>query len=152
MVGHNFRLGEIECAIGIEQLKKLDRLVSSRQRIAKLDAGLAGLKAAHASGQAWLHSRLLRLLNVHRYRSPRHQPPAFASGVVSRRCAGPECQVPEPAHATYVPEENSLRQQGLSLTNEARKREVSYARVSARSQSVCTSQSRLWYLFSRVQG
>ena len=45
MVGHNFRLGEIECAIGIEQLKKLDRLVSSRQRIAKkLDAGLAGLK------------------------------------------------------------------------------------------------------------
>jgi perosamine synthetase len=45
MIGHNFRLGEIECAMGIEQIKKLDRMVKSRQRIAaKLDAGLAGLK------------------------------------------------------------------------------------------------------------
>jgi perosamine synthetase len=45
MIGHNFRLGEIECAIGIEQLKKLDRMVKSRQRIAqKLDAGLAALR------------------------------------------------------------------------------------------------------------
>lgn len=44
MIGHNFRLGEIECAMGIEQLKKLDKMVKSRQRIAqKLDAGLAGL-------------------------------------------------------------------------------------------------------------
>ena len=33
MIGHNFRLGEIECAIGIEQLKKLNRFVQSRQRI-----------------------------------------------------------------------------------------------------------------------
>lgn len=45
MIGHNFRLGEIECAIGIEQLKKLKTQVESRQRIAgKLDKGLAGLK------------------------------------------------------------------------------------------------------------
>ena len=35
MVGHNFRLGEIECAIGVEQLKKLPALVSSRQKIAE---------------------------------------------------------------------------------------------------------------------
>jgi perosamine synthetase len=34
MIGHNFRLGEIECAIGIEQLKKLPRLVASRQELA----------------------------------------------------------------------------------------------------------------------
>lgn len=34
MVGHNFRLGEIECAIGIEQLKKLQGLVASRQALA----------------------------------------------------------------------------------------------------------------------
>ena len=34
MLGHNFRLGEIESAIGIEQLKKLEKLVSSRQKIA----------------------------------------------------------------------------------------------------------------------
>ena len=30
MIGYNFRLGEIECAIGIEQLKKLDSLVNTR--------------------------------------------------------------------------------------------------------------------------
>jgi len=44
MIGHNFRLGEIESAIGIEQLKKLDKLTKSRQRLAKkLDNGLAEL-------------------------------------------------------------------------------------------------------------
>ena len=36
MMGYNFRLGEIECAIGIEQLKKLKDLVVSRQRAADL--------------------------------------------------------------------------------------------------------------------
>lgn len=45
MIGYNFRLGEIECAMGIEQLKKLDEMVKSRQRIAhRLDVGLAGLR------------------------------------------------------------------------------------------------------------
>ena len=44
MVGYNFRLGEIECAIGIEQLKKLQQLVASRQQAAEyLTTGLAGL-------------------------------------------------------------------------------------------------------------
>lgn len=44
MVGYNFRLGEIECAIGVEQLKKLDNLVASRQHVAALlTAGLEGL-------------------------------------------------------------------------------------------------------------
>jgi perosamine synthetase len=44
MIGHNFRLGEMECAIGIEQLKKLAGFVSGRQRAAdRLTAGLRGL-------------------------------------------------------------------------------------------------------------
>lgn len=44
MLGYNFRLGEIECAIGIEQLKKLRGLVASRQRAAeRLTRGLGGL-------------------------------------------------------------------------------------------------------------
>jgi len=44
MVGHNFRLGEVECAIGIEQLKKLGGLVKSRQALAAaLSEGLQGL-------------------------------------------------------------------------------------------------------------
>jgi len=44
MIGYNFRLGEIECSIGIEQLKKLKKLISSRQAIAeKLSNGLCDL-------------------------------------------------------------------------------------------------------------
>lgn len=44
MLGYNFRLGEIECAIGIEQLKKLSRFAASRQRAAeRLTEGLKDL-------------------------------------------------------------------------------------------------------------
>jgi len=44
MIGYNFRLGEIEAAIGIEQLKKLKKLVATRQRAAaRLTQGLKGL-------------------------------------------------------------------------------------------------------------
>ncbi|TQV84151.1 DegT/DnrJ/EryC1/StrS family aminotransferase [Exilibacterium tricleocarpae] len=34
MIGFNFRLGEIEAAIGAEQLRKLDAMVTARQRLA----------------------------------------------------------------------------------------------------------------------
>lgn len=45
MLGHNFRLGEIECAIGIEQLKKLKGIVASRQDLAEaLTEGLSKLE------------------------------------------------------------------------------------------------------------
>ena len=45
MIGHNFRLGEIECAIGLTQLKKLKGFVEGRQQAAeRLAAGLSGLK------------------------------------------------------------------------------------------------------------
>ena len=45
MVGFNFRLGEIECAIGIEQLKKLKGFVEGRQAVAEaLTTGLQGLE------------------------------------------------------------------------------------------------------------
>jgi len=44
MIGYNFRLGEIESAIGIEQLKKLRPLVADRQRVAaRLTNGLRDL-------------------------------------------------------------------------------------------------------------
>lgn len=44
MIGYNFRLGEIECAMGIEQLRKLKGFVASRQHSAeRLTAGLEGL-------------------------------------------------------------------------------------------------------------
>jgi perosamine synthetase len=45
MIGFNFRLGEIEAAIGIQQLRKLSNLVSRRQTIANmLTQGLSKLK------------------------------------------------------------------------------------------------------------
>lgn len=44
MIGYNFRLGEIESAIAIEQLKKLNGFVKSRQQLANhLTAGLEAL-------------------------------------------------------------------------------------------------------------
>jgi dTDP-4-amino-4,6-dideoxygalactose transaminase len=44
MIGYNFRLGEVESAIGIEQLKKLAKFVSTRQHVAeRLTQGLTGL-------------------------------------------------------------------------------------------------------------
>ena len=36
MVGHNYRMGEIEAAIGIEQIKKLKKIIIKRQKLAKL--------------------------------------------------------------------------------------------------------------------
>jgi dTDP-4-amino-4,6-dideoxygalactose transaminase len=45
MLGYNFRLGEIECAIGIEQLKKLKGLVEQKQNLAeRLSEGIKYLK------------------------------------------------------------------------------------------------------------
>lgn len=45
MVGFNFRMGEIEAAIGVEQLKKLDMQVARSIKIAdRMSAGLAGLE------------------------------------------------------------------------------------------------------------
>lgn len=44
MIGFNFRLGEIESAIGIEQLKKLPAIIEKRQKLANLlSEGLSGL-------------------------------------------------------------------------------------------------------------
>lgn len=44
IIGHNFRLGEIESAIGIEQLKKLKSITKRRQEIAKkIQKGLSNL-------------------------------------------------------------------------------------------------------------
>lgn len=52
-VGHNFRLGEIEAAIGIEQIQKLPELVASRQaqggRIATTLGHLEGLHQPHVA-------------------------------------------------------------------------------------------------------
>jgi perosamine synthetase len=45
MIGHNFRLGEIESAIGLSQLKKLKGFVEGRQKVAeRLADGLKDLK------------------------------------------------------------------------------------------------------------
>jgi len=60
MIGHNFRLGEIECAIGIEQIKKLGSFVASRQNLAnRLTEGLKGLRG--------LRTPLVKLDRTHVY-------------------------------------------------------------------------------------
>ena len=60
MIGYNFRLGEIEAAIGIEQLKKLENFVKQRQYIGnKLTNGLKDLK--------WLSTPFIDINNTHSY-------------------------------------------------------------------------------------
>ncbi|HXC40617.1 MAG TPA: DegT/DnrJ/EryC1/StrS family aminotransferase [Burkholderiales bacterium] len=60
MIGFNFRMTEIEAAIGREQLKKLPALVASRQALAaRLSQGLAGLKG--------LQTPVVRSGNTHAY-------------------------------------------------------------------------------------
>ena len=45
IIGNNYRLGEIECAIGIEQIKKLPNLVKKRQNLARqLSDGISSLR------------------------------------------------------------------------------------------------------------
>jgi dTDP-4-amino-4,6-dideoxygalactose transaminase len=47
LVGFNFRMGEIEAAMGLEQLKKLDRLAAERTRVGeRLTEALGGLPGA----------------------------------------------------------------------------------------------------------
>ncbi len=60
MVGHNYRMGEIEAAIGIEQLKKLKKIVKKRQKLADLLS--EGLKNLHG-----LKIPFIRKGNTHSY-------------------------------------------------------------------------------------
>lgn len=60
MVGFNFRLGELEAAIGREQLKKLPRLLEKNQT--KVDVILQSLSAEH-----WLESTPVNSTSDHAY-------------------------------------------------------------------------------------
>ena len=35
-IGYNFRLPDINCALGISQIKKLDKFIKKRKKIAKI--------------------------------------------------------------------------------------------------------------------
>ena len=60
MIGYNFRLGEIESAIGIEQLKKLKGYAQSRERMAnRLTKGLSSLNGLKTPTVQKLHPCLL---------------------------------------------------------------------------------------------
>jgi perosamine synthetase len=78
MIGYNFRLGEIECAIGLEQLKKLPRLVADRQRAAaRLAAGLRDLPGLRTPivkpGCTHAYYMFPMVLDVDRLRVPRQK-------------------------------------------------------------------------------
>ena len=48
IIGFNFRMGEIEAAIGIEQLKKLKKIIKkNRESVKRLSKGLSSLKGLH---------------------------------------------------------------------------------------------------------
>jgi perosamine synthetase len=53
MIGHNYRMGEVECAMAIEQLKKLPSLVKKRQstaeKLTELISNLKGLRCPSVS-------------------------------------------------------------------------------------------------------
>ena len=45
MLGHNFRMGELECAIAFNQIKKLKKFVNKRNKLAlRLTKGIKGLE------------------------------------------------------------------------------------------------------------
>ena len=65
ILGHNFRLGEIEAAIAREQLHKLPSLVASRQAAAvRLSAALSKLPGLIPPCFKWQHACLLRVRNA----------------------------------------------------------------------------------------
>ena len=69
MIGHNFRLGEIECAIGIEQLKKLEKLVNSRRiKAKKLKNGLSNLKGLNTPNvkEGYTHSYYIFCMTINK--------------------------------------------------------------------------------------
>ena len=60
ILGYNFRLGEIESAIGIQQFKKLNKIIKFRQKLAKtLINGISNLKG--------LQSPIVKKGNTHVY-------------------------------------------------------------------------------------
>ncbi len=76
MIGYNFRMGEIEAAIGIQQLKKVKKRVKLKQNIAKqLNIGLKNLKGLklpkvrkHSTHSYYLYPMILnpKILGVSR--------------------------------------------------------------------------------------
>ena len=78
MVGYNFRMGEIEAAIGIQQLKKVKERVKLKQDIArKLNFGLKNLKGLklpkirnHSTHSYYIYPMILDIkkLKIKRYK------------------------------------------------------------------------------------
>jgi dTDP-4-amino-4,6-dideoxygalactose transaminase len=65
MVGFNFRLGEIEAAIGIEQLKKLENLANRRSKIGlRISAGLSQFKSVQVHGARQENTHVYYMLPI----------------------------------------------------------------------------------------
>ena len=67
IIGHNFRLGEIEASIGIEQLKKLKKIVKSKQLMASvLYNGLKNLRGLNLplNEKNFTHSYYVFAMNI----------------------------------------------------------------------------------------
>ena len=116
MIGFNFRMCEIEAAIGLEQLKKLPGLVAQRAAAAdRLSAGIRHLKgSAPSHHQTRLHPCLLRLssgLPGRRDGDPAAHHPVGPAG----RRGSPGGGVSESAFTADLSEADRLRKRGVPL-------------------------------------
>ena len=106
-LGYNYRLPDVQCALGLAQLKRLDGWVAARQKIAALyDDALAGLAEVvplktHADRTNAHHLYVVRLMRRH---GPRHASSPRLRARRHRRqcplCAGLSAFLLSPSWAT----------------------------------------------------
>jgi dTDP-4-amino-4,6-dideoxygalactose transaminase len=130
MVGHNFRLGEIECAIGIEQLKKLKGLIARRQstaeRLTSVLRGLPGLRPPIVkAGCTHAYYMFPMVLDVAKLGVPRARiVQALEAEGVSHLAAGYACIHLLPMFQKKI----AYGSKGFPWTSDICHRDVSYAR------------------------
>ena len=91
VVGYNYRLTDVQAAIGIPQLKRLDAIVARRREIAALyDKGLAGIAGVtlfeEPKGSIWnQQTYLIRLPGVKAEARDRFMQALLDEGIATRR-------------------------------------------------------------------
>jgi len=130
MIGYNFRLGEIEAAIGIEQLKKLEYFVATRQRSAEiLTKGLSGLKGLRTpvikSGNTHSYYMYPLVLNIEKIGVSRSKLlDALKAEGISGLSGGYSCVHLLPMYQQKI----AYGSHGFPWSSDICKREVSYAK------------------------
>ncbi|HEY5079065.1 MAG TPA: DegT/DnrJ/EryC1/StrS family aminotransferase [Opitutaceae bacterium] len=91
VIGYNYRLTDVQAAIGIPQLRRLDSIVARRREIAaRYDAGLSGIPGVvlfeEPEGSVWNHQTyLIRLAGVKADARDRFMQALLDDGIATRR-------------------------------------------------------------------